>query len=112
MRQAPKAKSGRQVLSNTPNGAARLEALAAATKQARALGIQHYELIEWCRERWLTLALPALYSETFDIPKNEEEAALAREHKRVVAAAATAAASAKSSASVSADAAASEATPA
>ncbi|KAI5644810.1 ligand-binding domain of nuclear hormone receptor domain-containing protein [Phthorimaea operculella] len=61
------------VNSGSSNVTARLEAFAAATRDVRALGTRHNELLNWCRVHWPRLALPALFSEIFDIPKSEED---------------------------------------
>ncbi|XP_075990830.1 ecdysone-induced protein 78C-like isoform X2 [Anticarsia gemmatalis] len=52
---------------------ARLEALTAARNEVRILGSRHHVLLNWCREFWPRLLLPALFSEIFDIPKTEED---------------------------------------
>lgn len=52
---------------------ARMEAFAAATRDVRALGIRHNDLLSWCRDYWPRLVLPALFSEMFDIPKSEDD---------------------------------------
>lgn len=59
--------------SGIPDATGRLEAFSACALEVRALGARHNELLIWCREHWPRLALPALFSEIFDIPKSEED---------------------------------------
>ncbi|CAH4039006.1 unnamed protein product [Pieris brassicae] len=57
----------------TANVANRLESFHALAQEVRVLGDRHHNLLSWCRGNWRRLDLPALFSEIFDIPKNEEE---------------------------------------
>ncbi|XP_022129566.1 ecdysone-induced protein 78C-like isoform X2 [Pieris rapae] len=57
----------------TVNVANRLESFNALAQEVRVLGDRHHNLLSWCRGNWRRLDLPALFSEIFDIPKNEEE---------------------------------------
>ncbi|XP_047524674.1 ecdysone-induced protein 78C isoform X2 [Pieris napi] len=57
----------------TANAASRLESFNALAQEVRVLGDRHHNLLGWCRGNWRRLDLPALFSEIFDIPKNEEE---------------------------------------
>ncbi|KAH9643532.1 hypothetical protein HF086_016739, partial [Spodoptera exigua] len=53
---------------------ARYEAFAAARNEVRLLGTRHNVLLGWPREHWPRLLLPPLFSEIFDIPKQDEDA--------------------------------------
>ncbi|XP_022832648.1 ecdysone-induced protein 78C-like isoform X2 [Spodoptera litura] len=53
---------------------ARYEAFAAARNEVRLLGTRHHVLLAWPREHWQRLLLPPLFSEIFDIPKQDEDA--------------------------------------
>ncbi|XP_050683061.1 ecdysone-induced protein 78C-like isoform X2 [Leptidea sinapis] len=60
----------------TPDIPARMEKFAMLGQQVRMLGYRHNDLLYWCRVNWRRLHLPALFSEIFDIPKNEEDSNL------------------------------------
>lgn len=64
----------RYVIDNAgPAAVARLEAFAAISHAIHVLGTSHGVHLLWCRENWSRLTLPALFSEIFDIPKNDDE---------------------------------------
>ena len=39
--------------------------------ELRTLGSQHQDLLRWYRAQWHRISLPPLFSEIFDIPKNQ-----------------------------------------
>lgn len=51
---------------------ARYEAFAAARNEVRLLGNRHNMILQWPRDNWRRLVLPALFSEIFDINKVDE----------------------------------------
>ncbi|XP_038216133.1 ecdysone-induced protein 78C isoform X2 [Zerene cesonia] len=57
----------------TPDVATRMEAFNSLAQEVRMLGDRHHDLLSWCRVNWRRLDLPALFSEIFDIPKNDED---------------------------------------
>lgn len=81
---------------------ARYEAFAAARNEVRLLGTRHNVLLQWPREQWPRLLLPALFSEIFDIPKFEEDDNPASAAAAAAAASAAAAAVAATAATAAA----------
>ncbi|XP_045509475.1 ecdysone-induced protein 78C-like isoform X1 [Colias croceus] len=57
----------------TKDVATRMEAFNSLAQEVRMLGDRHHDLLSWCRINWRRLDLPALFSEIFDIPKNDED---------------------------------------
>lgn len=41
--------------------------------QLRTLSVQHNEILQWYRNLWYKVKLPPLFSEIYDIPKQEED---------------------------------------
>ncbi|XP_074661937.1 ecdysone-induced protein 78C-like [Tubulanus polymorphus] len=41
--------------------------------ELRSIGAQHHQLIHYYRENWSHMKLPPLFSEIFDIPKNDDD---------------------------------------
>ncbi|KAJ8737277.1 hypothetical protein PYW07_000548 [Mythimna separata] len=81
---------------------ARYEAFAAARNEVRLLGNRHNMLLQWPRDHWPRLLLPALFSEIFDIPKFEEDDNPASAAAAAAAASAAAAAVAATAATAAA----------